>query len=133
MKVVSIVPDIHSTAVEHVGKHFDLVLGVDIHWTKLPFPPFPLPLPHPFIGFIFDPMEYVHFEICVPGILQQLLKLPAKLPMGASVYVHGRIKATATGLIPSGVVTALVASPAMPPPDSGCCISPTTLTTFLLN
>ena len=96
MKVVSIVPDIHSTAVEHVGKHFDLVLGVDIHWTKLPFPPFPLPLPHPFIGFIFDPMEYVHFEICVPGILQQLLKLPAKLPMGASVYVHGRIKATTT-------------------------------------
>lgn len=57
MKVVSIVPDIHSTAVEHVGKHFDLVLGVDIHWTKLPFPPFPLPLPHPFIGFIFDPMD----------------------------------------------------------------------------
>ena len=70
MKVVSIVPDIHSTAVEHVGKYFDLILGVDIHWTKLPFPPFPLPLPHPFIGFIFNPMEYVHFEICVPGILQ---------------------------------------------------------------
>ncbi len=55
MKIIAKKANVASTAVQHVAKHFDLVLGIDIHWTKLPMPPFPLPLPHPFIGFIFDP------------------------------------------------------------------------------
>ncbi|HMA63815.1 MAG TPA: DUF6531 domain-containing protein, partial [Chitinispirillaceae bacterium] len=40
------------------AKWFDMVIGVDIHWVNipaLPAPPIPTPLPHPFIGLIFDP------------------------------------------------------------------------------
>ena len=96
MKIIAKKANVTSTAVQHVAKHFDLVLGIDIHWTKLPVPPIPLPLPHPFIGFIFDPMEYADFSIPVPSLLQKMFNLPEKIPMGASVFVHGRIKATTT-------------------------------------
>lgn len=96
MKIIAKKANVTSTAVQHVAKHFDLVLGIDIHWTKLPVSPIPLPLPHPFIGFIFDPMEYADFSIPVPSLLQKMFNLPEKIPMGASVFVHGRIKATTT-------------------------------------
>ena len=43
MKIIAKKANVASTAVQHVAKHFDLVLGIDIHWTKLPMPPFPLP------------------------------------------------------------------------------------------
>ncbi|MBI2807784.1 MAG: RHS domain-containing protein [Planctomycetes bacterium] len=41
------------------GKHFDPVVGVDIHIIQPPGPVPPLPIPHPFIGFLIDPMDYV--------------------------------------------------------------------------
>ncbi len=41
------------------AKHFDPVLGVDIHIIQPPGPVPPVPIPHPFIGFILDPMDYV--------------------------------------------------------------------------
>jgi len=43
------------------AKHLDPVLGVDIHIILIPTPggPVPTPLPHPFIGMILDPMDYV--------------------------------------------------------------------------
>jgi RHS repeat-associated protein len=40
------------------AKWFDMVIGVDIHWVNIPAPPappIPTPLPHPFMGLIFDP------------------------------------------------------------------------------
>ena len=43
MKITAKRTIIRSTAVQQAGKHFDLVLGIDIHWTELPMPPFPLP------------------------------------------------------------------------------------------
>ena len=82
MKITAKRTVIRSTAVQQAGKHFDLVLGIDIHWTELPVPPFPLPLPHPFVGFVFDPVDYVHLSIPIPEILQRLLGLPPSLPMG---------------------------------------------------
>ncbi|GEQ86163.1 type IV secretion protein Rhs [Patiriisocius marinistellae] len=43
------------------NKHLDPVLGVDIHIVMIPSPagPIPTPLPHPFVGMILDPMDYV--------------------------------------------------------------------------
>ena len=96
MKITAKRTIIQSTAVQQAGKHFDIVLGIDIHWTKLPVPPVPLPLPHPFVGFVFDPMDYVHLSIPIPTILQRLLGLPPCLPMGATVYVQKRVRAGTT-------------------------------------
>jgi RHS repeat-associated protein len=41
------------------AKHFDPMLGVDIHIIQPPGPVPPLPVPHPFVGIVFDPMDYV--------------------------------------------------------------------------
>lgn len=41
-----------------VIKHFDPVMGVDIHIVVLP-PGVPTPMPHPHIAMIIDPMDYV--------------------------------------------------------------------------
>ena len=40
------------------AKHFDPVLGIDIHLIQTPASAI-LPIPHPFIGFLFDPFDYV--------------------------------------------------------------------------
>src|ERR1035437_3300537 len=42
------------------SKHMDIVLGLDIHLVNIP-PSVGVPLPHPFIGIVFDPMDYVPF------------------------------------------------------------------------
>ena len=41
------------------AKHLDPVIGVDIHIIMIPSPagPIPTPLPNPFIGMVFDPMD----------------------------------------------------------------------------
>jgi RHS repeat-associated protein len=92
-------PAMVNTAVQHVSKHFDVVLAIDFHWTTIPIPPsfgfIPLPLPHPFIGMVFDPMDYLHFSIPIPKFAQGLIGT-ASIPMGGSIYVHGRHKATTT-------------------------------------
>jgi RHS repeat-associated protein len=41
------------------AKAFDPVLGVDIHIVQPPGPVPPIPVPHPFVGILFDPMEFV--------------------------------------------------------------------------
>ncbi|MEM9985422.1 MAG: PAAR domain-containing protein, partial [Bacteroidota bacterium] len=43
------------------AKHMDPVLGVDIHIILVPTPagPVPTPIPHPFVGMVFDPMDLV--------------------------------------------------------------------------
>lgn len=42
------------------AKHFDIVMGIDIHIILIPTPagPVPTPLPHPFVGIMFDPNDY---------------------------------------------------------------------------
>ncbi|GGH11491.1 RHS repeat-associated core domain-containing protein [Pedobacter zeae] len=92
-------PAMANTAVQHVSKHFDVVLAIDFHWTTIPIPPsfgfIPLPLPHPFIGMVFDPMDYLRFTIPVPKFAQGLIGA-ASIPMGGSIFVQGRHKATTT-------------------------------------
>ena len=43
------------------AKHFDAVLGIDIHIVLLLIEgiPVPTPMPHPFVGFVFDPRDYL--------------------------------------------------------------------------
>ncbi len=82
-------------------KHMDPLVGLDVHIILIPTPvgPVPTPLPHPYVGMIMDPLDYV--------------------PMvGTVVYVNGLPRATAgtTGLampphIPMG-------GPFAPPPAS---------------
>lgn len=42
------------------NKHFTPVIGIDIHIVVIP-PGVPTPLPHPFIGMVMDPADYVPF------------------------------------------------------------------------
>ncbi len=41
------------------AKHFDPVLGIDVHIVQPPGPVTPIPVPHPFIGMILDPFDYL--------------------------------------------------------------------------
>jgi RHS repeat-associated protein len=43
------------------AKHLDPVLGIDVHIVLVPTPagPVPTPVPHPFVGMLFDPQDYV--------------------------------------------------------------------------
>jgi len=54
------------------AKHMDPLVGVDIHIIMIPSPagPIPTPLPHPYVGMVFDPMDYVPV-------------------LGATVYING--------------------------------------------
>jgi RHS repeat-associated protein len=58
------------------AKHFDPVIGVDVHLVQPPGPVPPIPVPHPFVGFLFDPFDY----------------LPV---IGATVFVNGLPRAIA--------------------------------------
>ena len=40
------------------AKHLDPILGLDIHIIQPPGPVPPLPIPHPHIGIVMDPMDY---------------------------------------------------------------------------
>jgi len=44
-----------------VSKHLDLVMGLDIHMVTIPPSPAPVPMPHVYIGFVMDPMDYIPF------------------------------------------------------------------------
>ncbi|GEJ43656.1 RHS repeat-associated core domain-containing protein [Chryseobacterium sp. ON_d1] len=111
-------PAMSSSAIQHTSKHFDIVLAIDIHWTLIPPPPsfmlIPLPLPHPFIGIVFDIMDYITITIPIPQFARNLMpSLPESIPMGGSIYVHGRHKATTTTsvmgvLIPFRHITSLI-------------------------
>jgi RHS repeat-associated protein len=60
------------------AKHLDPVIGVDVHIVLIPSPagPIPTPIPHPYIGIVLDPFDYLPF-------------------IGATVYVNGLPRASA--------------------------------------
>lgn len=43
-------------------KHFDPVIGLDVHTVIIPPSPAPIPIPHPHVGFVLDLRE------CVNGV-----------------------------------------------------------------
>ena len=68
------------------AKAMDPVLGVDIHIIQPPGPVPPLPVPHPFVGMLVDPMDFAPI-------------------IGATVMINGMPRATAVGVV---VVTGIV-------------------------
>jgi hypothetical protein len=41
------------------AKHLDPVIGIDIHIIQPPGPVPPVPIPHPFVGMVMDPADYL--------------------------------------------------------------------------
>ncbi len=74
------------------AKHFDPVIGVDVHIVQPPPPAPPLPIPHPHIGFLIDPFDYVPVvgsTISVNGLPRATAGtsgkcLPPHIPLGGS-------------------------------------------------
>lgn len=72
------------------AKHFDPVLGVDIHIIQPPGPVPPVPIPHPFVGMVVDPMDYVPIlgaTVMVGGIPRAQAgtagkNIPSHIPIG---------------------------------------------------
>lgn len=72
------------------GKHFDPILGIDIHIIQPPGPVPPVPIPHPFIGFVIDPFDYVPIlgaTVMVNGLPRAQagsagICLPPHIPLG---------------------------------------------------
>lgn len=73
------------------AKHFDPVLGIDIHIIQPPGPVPPIPVPHPFIGFLFDAMEYIPISIPVPIPFVGVVPIP----LNASIKINGMLRAIA--------------------------------------
>ncbi len=72
------------------AKEFDVVIGIDVHMVTLPPPATaPVPLPHPFVGVVYDPIgNFIGAVI-------------AKLAGGGPVYVNG-LHAAGTGTAVDG-------------------------------
>jgi RHS repeat-associated protein len=72
------------------AKHFDPLVGVDIHIIQPPGPVPPLPVPHPFVGMVIDPMEYAPYiggTVKVNGMMRGVAGtggkcLPPHIPIG---------------------------------------------------
>ncbi|KXU95308.1 hypothetical protein CR51_25255 [Caballeronia megalochromosomata] len=56
------------------AKHFDPVVGIDVHMVNLPPSPAPVPLPHPHVGFILDLDEYSNAAKAAMGAIEAALK-----------------------------------------------------------
>lgn len=102
------------------AKHFDPVTGVDIHIILVPTPggPVPTPIPHPFVGFIFDAMEYIPISIPLPVPFVGVVPIP----LNASVKVNGVYRAMAgtMGRTVPGVHFPIGGTFAPPPPSNEC-------------
>jgi RHS repeat-associated protein len=84
------------------AKHFDPVIGIDIHIIQPPGPVPPVPIPHPFIGFLMDPADYVPI-------------------VGSTVQINGMHRAqagTAGKCVPPHIPIGGVFVP--PPPGNEC-------------
>ncbi len=73
------------------AKHLDMIIGVDIHLVNIP-PATGVPMPHPFIGIIFDPFDYLPFigcntyvnkQKCATSATGAMLGTKVHIPMGA--------------------------------------------------
>ncbi len=73
------------------AKHFDPVLGVDVHIIQPPGPVPPVPIPHPFVGIVMDPFDYIQVTVPVPIPFVGVVPVP----LGASVHVNNVYRAIA--------------------------------------
>jgi RHS repeat-associated protein len=74
------------------AKHFDPVLGIDVHIIQPPPPAPPLPIPHPHTGIVFDPFDYapvVGGTVEVGGLQRAqagsgTIMIPSHIPIGGT-------------------------------------------------
>ncbi|MBD3297629.1 MAG: hypothetical protein GF341_03160, partial [candidate division Zixibacteria bacterium] len=72
------------------AKHFDPIMGIDIHIIQPPGPVPPVPVPHPFVGFVIDPMDYapvIGATVLINGIPRAIAGtagkgVPPHIPIG---------------------------------------------------
>ncbi|MBC8070170.1 MAG: RHS domain-containing protein, partial [Deltaproteobacteria bacterium] len=72
------------------AKHFDPILGIDLHIIQPPGPVPPVPIPHPHTGMVLDPMDYapvVGGTVKVGGLQRaqagtETMMLPKHIPIG---------------------------------------------------
>lgn len=72
------------------AKQMDMVMGVDIHMIQPPGPVPPLPIPHPFIGMVLDPMSFVPMvgsSVWINGMPRgvagsDIMGIPPHIPIG---------------------------------------------------
>jgi len=72
------------------AKHFDPIVGVDIHIVQPPGPVPPVPVPHPHVGMVMDPFDYaphIGATVSIGGIPRALAgtsghMTPAHIPIG---------------------------------------------------
>ncbi|WP_212002542.1 RHS repeat-associated core domain-containing protein [Chitinophaga sp. HK235] len=83
-----------------VAKHFDIVLGLDFHMLKVPWPFTPCPIT-PFAALIFDPMDYIHITIPAIPVYSEGggFSLARNVPTGGTVYFNGMHKGVAQGAL----------------------------------
>jgi RHS repeat-associated protein len=74
------------------AKHFDPVLGIDVHIIQPPPPAPPLPIPHPHTGIVFDPFDYAPWvggTVKVGGLQRAqagsgTMMVPSHIPIGGT-------------------------------------------------
>jgi RHS repeat-associated protein len=72
------------------AKHFDVIVGLDVHIVQPPGTVPPVPIPHPFVGIVLDPFDYLPLigsSVKVNGLPRAQagsagLALPPHLPIG---------------------------------------------------
>jgi RHS repeat-associated protein len=72
------------------AKHFDPILGIDVHIVQPPGPVPPVPVPHPHTGMVLDPCDYAPFiggTVKVGGLQRaqagtETMMIPKHIPIG---------------------------------------------------
>lgn len=79
------------------AKHFDIILGFDFHFLKVPWPMTPCPVT-PFAAIVFDPMDYIHITLPAMPVYSsdKGFTLAKNVPMGGTVTINGCYRAAAT-------------------------------------
>jgi len=58
IRALQAIPALPGMASLPVATHFSPVLGIDVHFVRLPPNPM-MPLPHPYVGMVFDPSDFI--------------------------------------------------------------------------
>jgi YD repeat-containing protein len=81
------------------AKHFDILLGLDFHVLKVPWP---LPCPvTPFSALVFDPMDYIHCTIPAMPVYDEKegFTMAKNVPMGGTVLINDFYRGAAQGAL----------------------------------
>jgi hypothetical protein len=73
-------------------KHLDPLVGTDVHLIQPPAPVPPIPVPHPYVGMVMDPADYIPMvggTIMVNGMMRALAAtagqaMPPHIPIGGT-------------------------------------------------